>query len=186
MGVKIIIYIDHVAIRYLLSKTDTKPRHIIWILLLQEFDINIRDKKKGLKNMVANHLSRLIGKKEDLQLDDYFSDANLFALVQKEMPWYAYYANYIADGILPLVWTTSVKRNSSLTLGIIIGTSLWFLREDSKEFSWGVFNKRKLRVLWFIIMFPPKVDMLVPTKVCQKSCKLVFISPISSKMSTLL
>ena len=42
---KIVIYIDHAAIKYLLRKVDSKPRLIRWILLLQEFDLVIKDKK---------------------------------------------------------------------------------------------------------------------------------------------
>ena len=45
VGSKVIVYTDHTAIRYLLSKKDAKPRLIRWILLLQEFDLEIRDKK---------------------------------------------------------------------------------------------------------------------------------------------
>jgi hypothetical protein len=36
---KVIVYTDHVAIKYLLAKKDAKPRLIRWILLLQEFDV---------------------------------------------------------------------------------------------------------------------------------------------------
>jgi hypothetical protein len=42
---KVIVYSDHAALKYLLTKKDAKPRLIRWILLLQEFDIEIRDKK---------------------------------------------------------------------------------------------------------------------------------------------
>ena len=45
VGSKIIIYTDHSAIKYLLNKKDAKPRLIRWILLLQEFDLEIKDKK---------------------------------------------------------------------------------------------------------------------------------------------
>ncbi|GKD86501.1 reverse transcriptase domain-containing protein [Tanacetum coccineum] len=40
-----IVFTDHSALRYLFTKQDAKPRLIRWILLLQEFDIKIRDKK---------------------------------------------------------------------------------------------------------------------------------------------
>ncbi|GJR79188.1 reverse transcriptase domain-containing protein [Tanacetum coccineum] len=42
---KIIVYTDHSALKYLLAKQDAKPRLLQWILLLQEFDVIIRDKK---------------------------------------------------------------------------------------------------------------------------------------------
>ncbi|GJU56419.1 reverse transcriptase domain-containing protein [Tanacetum coccineum] len=55
---KTIVYTDHSALKYLLAKQDTKPRLLWWILLLQEFDVIIRD-KKGAENHAADHLSRL-------------------------------------------------------------------------------------------------------------------------------
>jgi len=55
---KIVVYTDHAALKYLMSKQDAKPRLIRWILLLQEFDIEIKDGKCS-ENQVADHLSRL-------------------------------------------------------------------------------------------------------------------------------
>ncbi|GJY07522.1 reverse transcriptase domain-containing protein [Tanacetum coccineum] len=52
------VYTGHSALKYLLAKQDAKPRLLWWILLLQEFDVIIRD-KKGAENLAADHLSRL-------------------------------------------------------------------------------------------------------------------------------
>nr|GEX56425.1 reverse transcriptase domain-containing protein [Tanacetum cinerariifolium] len=58
------VYMDHLALKYLIAKQDAKPRLFWWILLLQKFDVIIRD-KKGAKNLTTNHLSRLENPHQD-------------------------------------------------------------------------------------------------------------------------
>jgi hypothetical protein len=45
IGAKIVVYTDHVAIKYLITNSDSKSGLIRWMLLLQEFDLEIQDKK---------------------------------------------------------------------------------------------------------------------------------------------
>ncbi|GJX47459.1 reverse transcriptase domain-containing protein [Tanacetum coccineum] len=62
---KSIVYTDHSALKYLLSKRNAKPRLLWWVLLLQEFDIIIRDKNRT-ENLTADHLSRLENPHKDV------------------------------------------------------------------------------------------------------------------------
>jgi hypothetical protein len=71
VGAKVIVYTDHAALKYLLTKKDAKPRLIRWILLLQEFDFKIKD-KNGVQNLVADHLSRInITNMQELPINDF-------------------------------------------------------------------------------------------------------------------
>ena len=58
VGSDFIIFTDHSTLKYLLTNQDSKARLIRWVLLLQEFNLQIKD-KKGVQNAVADHLSRL-------------------------------------------------------------------------------------------------------------------------------
>jgi hypothetical protein len=105
LGSKIIIYSDHAALKYLFSKKDAKSCLIRWILLLQEFDIEIRD-KKGTKNVVANHLSRLtMDFTEDATpISETFLDEQLMYIAHNLAPWFADIVNYLVTGQMPLHW----------------------------------------------------------------------------------
>ncbi|GJW01116.1 reverse transcriptase domain-containing protein [Tanacetum coccineum] len=89
-----IVFTDHAAIKYLFLKQDAKPRLIRWILLLQEFDIKIKN-KKGAENIAADHLSRLekpnLKELKDEEINDEFPDEFLMSIKtnEKESPWFS-------------------------------------------------------------------------------------------------
>jgi hypothetical protein len=66
-----------------LSKKDAKPRLIRWILLLQEFDVEIRD-KKGSENVVADHLSRMNPEDDKEPVEDKMRDDHLYHILDKD------------------------------------------------------------------------------------------------------
>ena len=78
---KVIIHTDHAAIKYLMQKKDAKPRIIRWVLLLQEFDLQIVD-RKGEDNPVADNLSRMEDIPHDpILVNDNFPNERLRPLV---------------------------------------------------------------------------------------------------------
>jgi hypothetical protein len=100
VGTKVILYTDHAALKYLLMKKDAKQHLIQWILLLQEFDMKIRD-MKGVENSVADHLSRLqFEKSAELPTNDYMRDDTLLKVSTID-PWFANIVNYIVAGYIP-------------------------------------------------------------------------------------
>ncbi|RVW45814.1 Retrovirus-related Pol polyprotein from transposon 17.6 [Vitis vinifera] len=86
VGFFIIVFTDHSALKYLLTKQDAKARLIRWILLLQEFNFQIRD-KKGMENVVVDHLSRLAiaHNSHVLPINDDFPEESLMLL--ENTPW---------------------------------------------------------------------------------------------------
>ena len=110
IGNKVVVHTDHSAIKYLMTKKDAKPRLIRWVLLLQEFDVEIKD-KKGTENLVADHLSRLEGARDDVPVNDEFPDEKLFAIEDKrEVPWFADYVNYLVAKVIPPEFNYQQKK----------------------------------------------------------------------------
>ena len=112
---KVIVHTNHATIKYLMEKKDAKPRLIRWVLLLQEFDLHITN-RKGAENPVADNLSRLENILDDPQpINHSFPDEQLAAInVSHSTPWYADYANYIVAKYIPPSLHTNKRKNSSM------------------------------------------------------------------------
>ena len=122
LGSHVIIHTDHALIKYLMAKKEAKPRLIRWVLLLQEFDLEIKD-KKGCDNVIADHLSRV--KKPDVQeeereITENFLDEQLFQL-SLQSPWYVDIVNFLACGIMPPECSYKQRKK---------------LRTDSRYYIW--------------------------------------------------
>ncbi|RDX73479.1 hypothetical protein CR513_46913, partial [Mucuna pruriens] len=119
LGSKIVVFSDHAALRYLLKKPDAKPRLIRWMLLLQEFDLEIRD-KKGAKNSVADHLSRIERGSEPMPIRDEFPDEQLLH-IKTATPWFADICNFVATSQFPPTASRTYKEK---------------IRSDAKYYVW--------------------------------------------------
>ena len=98
---KVVLHTDHSAIKYLMTKKDAKPRLIRWVILLQEFNLEIKD-KKGKENLVAYHLPWLEGVRDEVHVNGDFPDKQLLAIEDKRaVPWFADYVNYLVAKVIP-------------------------------------------------------------------------------------
>ena len=109
IGAEIIIFIDHFSLKYLLTKQNAKARLIRWALLLQEFNLQIRD-KKGVENVVADHLSRLTiaHNTHNPPIYDEFPEESLLTVYSA--PWFAHIAKFLVTGELPTKWKAQDKK----------------------------------------------------------------------------
>ena len=122
LGSHVILHNDHATIKYLMAKKGAKPRLIRWVILLQEFDLEIKD-KKGSNNVIADHLSRMekpTKEERGTEIEENFLDEKLFQ-VSVHLPWYVDIVNYLACGIMPLDFSYQQKRE---------------LRTDARVYIW--------------------------------------------------
>ncbi|XP_070044844.1 uncharacterized protein [Nicotiana tomentosiformis] len=123
MGAKVIVHTDHAALFYIMRKKYSKAWFMRWLLLLQEFDIDIQDRKRS-ENEVADHLSHLEeeGRPHDgLEINDTFPDEQLLAISMKEVPWFADLANFVVGGIIPDEFSSNQRKK---------------LKRDCQDYYW--------------------------------------------------
>ena len=147
VGSDIIIFTDHSTLKYLLTKKNAKARLIIWVLPLQKFNLQIKD-KKGEENVIADHLSQLTlaHNTHNPPINDEFPKESL--LLVEKAPWYAHIANFLAQKNYQLTGRlktgssslqrfipTIEKSHSCPNIVQIRQLKDVFLRKNSKEYS---------------------------------------------------
>ena len=138
-GSKVIVYTNHTALMYLVNKKDLKLRLIRWVLLLQEFDIEIKD-KKGSENVVADHLSRLEleqdGDNNEEPIKEIFPDEMLFTIRSLNALWFADIANFISSRKFPEEFNHQQKKKLNYN-------SKYYLWDD--PFLWKMYSDGMIR-----------------------------------------
>nr|GEW52313.1 reverse transcriptase domain-containing protein [Tanacetum cinerariifolium] len=152
------VYTDLSALKYFFNKQDAKPRLLQWVLLFQEFDITVRD-KKGAENLAANHLSRLENPQQSLldkkEINETFPIETLNMVSfrgDSSTPWFINFANYHARNFL-VKGMSSQQKNKFF--------------KDMKHYFWDdpfLFKICVDQVIWWCVHGQEAVDIL---KACQ-------------------
>ncbi|XP_059285625.1 uncharacterized protein LOC132039101 [Lycium ferocissimum] len=156
LGTHVIVHTDHMTLSYLMKKKDAKPRLIRWVLLLQEFDFEVKG-RKGCENQVADHLSRPEeGERplDGLEINESFSDEQVMAGSYDIIPWYADFANYHASDIMPEDLNFHQKKK-------FLSDVRKFYRDETYLFRVCADN--------IIRRFIPKVEMMSIIEACHSS-----------------
>lgn len=135
ISTKVIVYTDHSVIKYLIAKKDAKPRLIRWVLLLQEFDLEIRG-KKGSENQVVDHLSWLEHDSQGMDItliNKTFPNEQLLHIGHKKLPWYANYVNFIVSNLLPLNLTFQQKKKFFHDVKYYMWDKLFLFKQSADE-----------------------------------------------------
>ncbi|XP_059285603.1 uncharacterized protein LOC132039074 [Lycium ferocissimum] len=139
-----------------MEKKEAKPRLIRWVLLLQEFDSEMKN-CKGTKNQVTDHLSQLeeAEKPSDvLDTNNAFPDERVLVVSMEVAPWYADIANYLVAGIIPEEIKSYQKKK--------------FLR-DSRQYYWDepyLFKTCADNIIWRCV---PESEVMAILKACHYS-----------------
>ena len=94
-----VLYTNNSTVEYLSNKPITNGRVTRWLILLQEFDITIKD-RQGKENLVVNFLSRVPRTDDAVAVEDQLHVEHLFLVTMKTL-WYVDVTNYLAVGKLP-------------------------------------------------------------------------------------
>ncbi|GJY14032.1 reverse transcriptase domain-containing protein [Tanacetum coccineum] len=168
---KSIVYTDHSALKYLMNKQDAKSRLLRWVLLLQEFDITIHD-KKGSENLAADHLSRLENPHKDVlenkDINEHFPLETLGVISSESTPWFADYANYHAGNFIIKGMSTQQKRKFFKDVKYYFWDDPYLFRTYADKSFEGVCMGKKLLKSSKLVMKDPPGAIIVPISPLEK------------------
>nr|GEV40590.1 DNA-directed DNA polymerase [Tanacetum cinerariifolium] len=168
---KSIVYTDHSALDYLLSKQDAKPRLLRWVLLLQEFDIIICD-KKGMENLTADHLSRLENPyknvSENKDINKKFPLETLGKISSGSTPWFADFANFHAGNFIIKGMSSQQKKKFFKNVKHYFWDDPYFFGFVRIKSFDDVCMAKKLMIFSKLVMKDPPGAIMVPISPLRK------------------
>jgi len=164
---------------------ESKPRLIRWMLWLQEFDLEIRD-RSGAQNLVADHLSRIEHAPEDSPIRDDFPDDHLYIL-------YSISDSFPLLGLLILwiIWLLLLFLHQHLKLkliklkemlNIIFGMTPICGRCAVTKLLGDAFQTMRLTRSWIFVIVPHQAAILVYRGQLVECLTVVSIGPPFSRM----
>nr|GEW45504.1 reverse transcriptase domain-containing protein [Tanacetum cinerariifolium] len=167
----IIVYTDHSALKYLLSKQDSKPRLLQWVLLLQKFDIIIRD-KKGTENLAADHLSRLKNPHKDVfenkDINENFPLETLGKISSESTPWFFDFANFHAKNFIVKGMFSQQKKKFFKDVRHYFWDDPFFFRICAIKSFDGMCMAKKLMIYSQLVVKDPSGAIMVPISPLRK------------------
>ncbi|GJV12423.1 hypothetical protein Tco_1353964 [Tanacetum coccineum] len=179
---------DYAALKYLLGKQDAKPRLLCWILLLQEFDVIIRD-KKGAENLAADHLSTLenphqseLERKEITETFPLETHGTVTFRGDDSTPWFAYFENYHAGNFVVKGMSSQQKNKVFKDVRHYFCDDPYLFKICADQVIWRcVFGQEAYNIL-MACHNGPTGDIMVPTIPLKKSLIRDFIGRLFTEI----
>nr|GEW08132.1 reverse transcriptase domain-containing protein [Tanacetum cinerariifolium] len=168
---KRIVYTDHSALKYLLSKQVAKPRLLWWVLLIHEFNIIIRGKKR-MENLAADHLSRLENLHKDVfenkDINENFPLETLGKISSRSTTWFANFANFHAGNFIVKGMSSQQKKKFFKDVKRYFWDDPYLYRIYADQIIDGVCMDKKLMIYSKLVMKDPSGAIMVPISPLRK------------------
>ena len=157
-----------------MAKKDAKAGLIRWILLLQEFNLEIRD-KKGIENVIADHLSRIPNSPcNELPINDNFPDEQL--LVAFREPWFADIVNYLVTNQTPSHWSKQEIYRFLSQVQYFFWEESYFFKYCSNQIIWRYVPDEEIKSVLSFCHELACGEHFGPRKTAEKCSKWVLLA----------